>query len=58
MNRHWAPNHRYLVAAFLGAIVGGIVVAVATRALPAILERAVPAMMARMGAEGCKPGEF
>ena len=56
-------NHRsYLLAALLGAVGGGILVAFATRAVPRILQQAMSGMMQtmmeRMSAGECSPSEM
>lgn len=62
MSRSRYPTGSHIVAAALGAIAGGIAVAIATRAIPAILSRVMPDMMGhammRMGGEGCDPEEM
>ena len=52
-------KQRILIAAGIGVIIGGIVIATATNAIPKMME-AISAtmmgkMMARMGEEGCSP---
>jgi hypothetical protein len=44
----------YLIAAGIGAVAGGILVAAATNAIPTMMGK----MMARMGEEGCTPQEM
>jgi hypothetical protein len=50
-----------LVAALVGAAVGGACVAVATRAIPRLVERTLAAgmqvMTAQMKAQGCDPAD-
>jgi fatty acid desaturase len=46
----------YIVAAALGAIGGGFMVAVVTRAVPRMMAGMMQNMMARMGEEGAGPG--
>ena len=52
----------HILAAALGVLAGGFVVAVATRAIPTMLERVMPFamqhMMVRTGGEGCEPEEM
>lgn len=52
----------HIIAAALGAFAGGVVVAIATRAIPTVLSRVMPyamqQMMARMDREGCEPEEM
>ena len=52
----------YLLAAGLGAVAGGLLVAVATRAIPKMMSQMMSGMMrnmmAQMGEEGCSPSEF
>jgi hypothetical protein len=55
-------NRGYLLAALLGAMGGGLVVALATEAIPKMMSRMMPAMMQRMMAQmnegGCDPVEM
>lgn len=56
-----SPKSGYYLAAALGALAGGITVALATRAIPTILGRLMAdmmeKMMAGMAGEGCDPAE-
>jgi hypothetical protein len=51
-----------LIAAILGAIGGGFVVAITTRAVSKIMQQIMPAlmsgMMKQMGESGCNPQEI
>ncbi|MFQ5812321.1 MAG: hypothetical protein ACE5I2_03900 [Anaerolineae bacterium] len=47
----------YALAAALGVIAGGLVVAFATRAIPKIMSGIMRSMMAQMGEGGCNPAE-
>ena len=70
MSKQSGDRHRYLAAVILGAVAGGIVVALATRAIPKIMSRIMSQlmsqmrsempqkMMARMKAEGIDPAEM
>lgn len=53
---------KYMLAASLGAVGGGIFVAIATRAIPRMMSRMMSAMMgnmmSQMGGEGCNPAEI
>ena len=53
---------RILMAGGIGAIVGGVVVAAATNAIPRMMEgisaTMMGKMMKRMGEEGCTPEEM
>lgn len=55
-------NRGYLLAAFLGAIGGGLVVTLATEAIPKMISRMMSAMMQHMMAQmnegGCDPVEM
>jgi hypothetical protein len=57
-----AQTRRTILAAALGALGGGLVVAIATRAIPKIMSQIMPAMMtnmmAHMGEQGCSPAEM
>ena len=48
----------YVLAALLGAIGGGLVVLLATRAIPKIMSGQMRKMMARMKEGGCEPSEM
>ena len=62
MNDSRAPISGYLLAAVLGATVGGIGVVIFTRAIPKMMSRMMSNMMGnmmtRMGGEGCNPEEM
>ena len=53
---------RYLSAAVLGALGGGLAVVVATKALPEMMSELGPKMMQKMmgqmGEDGCDPAEM
>ena len=55
-------NTRYFIAVLLGAIGGGLAVALATRAIPKMMSRMMPGMMrgmmAQTGQSGCEPSEM
>ena len=57
-----AQTRRTILAAVLGALGGGLVVVIATRAIPKIMSQMMPAMMrnmmAQMGEGGCSPAEM
>ena len=48
----------YLLAAGLGAIGGGLIIAALTRAIPKIMAAMMQNMMAQMGAGNCDPAEI
>ena len=48
----------YILTAILGAIGGGLVVTIATNAIPKIMAGMMQNMMIRMGEEGCNPAEM
>lgn len=53
----------YLLAAALGVIVGGLAVALGTKAIPNMMSRMMATAMenmmrAQMGGEGCDPAEM
>ena len=52
-----SQNKGYIIAAVLGAIGGGLIVAVATRALPQIMSRMMAGMMQNMMAQMAKDGQ-
>ena len=53
---------KYLIAAGVGAMLGGVLVATATNAIPKMMEKISATMMGRMmkrmGEEGCTPEEM
>jgi hypothetical protein len=49
---------RYLLVAVLGAIAGGLVVSVATRAVPDMMGGMMRNLMAQMGEGDCSPVEM
>jgi CheY-specific phosphatase CheX len=55
-------TRRYILAAVLGVLGGGLVVAIATRAMPKIMSQMMSGMMrnmmAPMGEGGCNPAEM
>jgi CheY-specific phosphatase CheX len=55
-------NKGYVLAALLGAIGGGLIVALATRAIPKMMSQMMSGMMqnmmAQMGEDGCNPAEM
>jgi len=55
-------NKGYVLVAVLGAIGGGLIVALATRAIPKMMSQMMSGMMqnmmARMGEGGCNPAEM
>ena len=62
MNNSRAPMAGYFLAAALGATLGGIGVAIITRAFPKMMSRMMPLMMEnmmkQMGGEGCNPEDM
>jgi len=62
MNESRKPVAGYLVVAALGATVGGIAVAIFSRAIPKMMSLMMSNMMGnmmkQMGAEGCNPEEM
>ena len=50
-------NRGYVLAVILGAIGGGIVVALATKAIPKMMSEMMWNMMAQVGKGGCDPAE-
>ena len=49
---------KYLIAGAIGAVGGGLLVAMATRAIPKIMSGMMQKMMAMMGGKGCSPAEM
>ena len=58
MHHIGSHSRRYVLAAVLGAIGGGIVVALATKAVPRMMSGMMRNMMAQMGEDGCDPAEM
>ena len=48
----------YVIAAVLGAIGGGIIIAFATKAIPRMMSRMMQNMMDQMKKGGCDPAEM
>jgi hypothetical protein len=46
---------KYILLLAVGAIGGGIAIALATRAMPKMMSGMMQSMMARMGEDGCDP---
>ena len=59
MDRSRSQFVGYLVAAALGAVAGGLAVAIGSKAIPTMMSRMMAAMMEnmrlQMGVEGCDP---
>ncbi len=53
-----SPNKGYVLAALLGAIGGGIIVMLATKAIPEMMAGMQQKMMAQMGEGGCDPKQM
>ena len=49
---------RYALVAGIGAVAGGIAVALATKAIPKMMSQAMRSMMAQMSEAGCDPAEM
>ena len=58
MDEKGSHSKGYIFAVFLGAIGGGAVVALATKALPKMMSGMMRNMMARMGEGGCDPAKI
>lgn len=48
----------YILAAALGALGGGAIVAIATKAIPKMMSGMMQKMMARMAEGGCNPADI
>ena len=48
----------YLLAASLGAIGGGLLVAAVTKTIPRMISQMMAGMMAQMSEDECDPAEF
>ena len=51
-------NRNYIIAALLGAVGGGLVVALATNAIPKMMSKMMQNMMSNMRESGCDPVEM
>ena len=49
---------KYMLAFAMGVIEGGIIVGLATKAIPKMMSGMMQSMMARMKEEGCNPQEI
>jgi len=49
---------KYMIAVAIGAVGGGLLVAIATRAVPKMMSRMMQRMMGSMGGEGCSPADM
>ncbi len=62
MKKTFTRNRPYLLSALLGAIGGGVIVIIATRAIPtmisSILSGMMKNMMSHIEASGCNPKEM
>ena len=58
MERKQSQFTGYLLAASLGAIGGGLLVAAITKAIPKMMSQMMAGMMAEMGAGECNPAEI
>jgi len=62
MDKTGSHTRGYVLAALLGALGGGLVVVLATKAIPRIMSQMVAGMtrnmMAQMGEGGCNPAEM
>ena len=58
MIKNKSQNKGYIFAGFLGAIGGGIVGAIATKAVPKMMAGMMRNMMERKGKDGCNPARI
>ena len=58
MDRKQSQYTGYLLAASLGAIGGGLLVAAITKTIPRMMSQMMAGMMAQMGEDECDPAEF
>ena len=47
-----------MFAVALGAVGGGLMLAIATKAIPKMMPKMMQSMMSHMGGEGCNPAEM
>ena len=57
LNEFKINQREYLLAAVVGAVGGGLIVALATRAIPKIFERVIQKLMLSMSESGRDPSE-
>ena len=58
MNNTHTSKKRYALAVILGAVGGGLLVAIATKAIPKIMSGMMQNMMMQMRKKGFNPGEM
>jgi hypothetical protein len=58
MNNTHSSTRGYALAIILGAIGGGLVVAIVTKAIPRTMSGIMQNMMRQMGKDGFNPGEM
>ncbi len=58
MKQIFSQKGTYLISALLGAIGGGILVLIATKAIPNMMSGMMQKMMSQMGESGCNPQEM
>jgi hypothetical protein len=58
MNDTHSPTRGFALAVLLGAIGGGLFVAIATKAIPKMMPRMMENMMVQMKRNGFNPGEI
>ncbi len=49
---------KYMIVGAIGAVGGGLLVAMVTRAMPKMMSGMMQKMMSMMGGEGCSPAEM
>ena len=49
---------KYMFAVAIGAVGGGLLATLATRAIPKMIPRMMQNMMSHMGGEGCSPADM
>ena len=57
MNNTYAPTRGYALAVVVGALAGGLLVVVATKAIPKMMSGMMQNMMLEMKKNGFNPGE-
>jgi hypothetical protein len=58
MNNIHTSRKGYALAVILGAVGGGLLVAIATKAIPKMMSGMMQNMMMKMGKNGFNPGEL
>ena len=58
MSNNGGNLRKYMIVGTIGAVGGGLLVAMATRAMPKVMSGMMQKMISHMGGEGCSPAEM